>query len=325
MNTRSLRAGLLPHRGLREFVRLAAEATGVGVAASVALLLAALLIASAADAATPETPSSGTLLLQGDGAPVAAPLLATDVAIDVSGVVARARVTQRFVNPSHDWREAVYVFPLPDDAAVDHLDVRVGTRRIVGVIRERGAARKVYEEAKQSGRKAALVDQERPNLFTTRVAAIGPGEAIEVAIEYQQTLRFVDGAFSLRFPLAITPRYIPGTPLAMPIAFDGWSPDTDVVDDASRITPPVVHPDYGKVNPVTLVGGHRRGGSPRQDRQPLPPGARDRSTRSSLHAGPRRAGARGPRLRDRVGARTGERARRGRVRRGARRPGLRTW
>ncbi len=253
MNTRSLRAGLLPHRGLREFVRLAAEATGVGLAASVALLLAALLIASAADAATPETPSSGTLLLQGDGAPVAAPLLATDVAIDVSGIVARARVTQRFVNPSHEWREAVYVFPLPDDAAVDHLDVRIGTRRIVGVIRERGAARKVYEDAKQSGRKAALVDQERPNLFTTRVAAIGPGEAIEVAIEYQQTLRFVDGAFSLRFPLAITPRYIPGTPLAMPIAFDGWSPDTDVVDDASRITPPVVHPDYGKVNPVTLA------------------------------------------------------------------------
>jgi Ca-activated chloride channel family protein len=252
MNTRSLRAGFLPRRGLREFVRLAAEAAGVGLAASVALLLAALLIASAADAATPEAPPSGTLLLQGNGAPVAAPLLATDVAIDVSGIVARTRVAQRFVNPSHEWREAVYVFPLPDDAAVDHLDVRVGARRIVGEIRERGAARKAYEDAKQSGRKAALVDQERPNLFTTRVAAIGPGEAIEVAIEYQQTLRFVDGAFSLRFPLAITPRYIPGTPLAMPIAFDGWSPNTDVVDDASRITPPVVRPDHGKVNPVTL-------------------------------------------------------------------------
>ena len=253
MHTRSLRAGLLPRRGLREFLRLAAEAAGVGVAASAVLLLAALLIASAANAATPATPSSGTLLLQGDGGSVAAPLLATDVAIDVSGIVARARVTQRFVNPSHDWREAVYVFPLPDDAAVDHLDVRVGTRRIVGVIRERGAARQAYEDAKQSGRKAALVDQERPNLFTTRVAAIGPGEAIEVAIEYQQTLRFVDGAFSLRFPLAITPRYIPGTPLSMPIAFDGRSPDTDVVDDASRITPPVVHPDEGRVNPVTLT------------------------------------------------------------------------
>ena len=253
MNTRSLRAGLLPHGGLREFVRLAAEAAGVGLAASVALLLAALLIASAADAAAPETPSSGALLLQGQGEPVAAPLLATDVVIDVAGIVARARVTQRFINPSGDWREAVYVFPLPPDAAVDHLDVRVGTRRIVGVIRERGAARKVYEEAKQSGRKAALVDQERPNLFTTRVAAIGPGEAIEVSIEYQQTLRFADGAFSLTFPLAITPRYVPGTPLAMPLAADGRLPDTDEVDDASRITPPLVHPRHGKVNPVTLT------------------------------------------------------------------------
>ena len=254
MSTReSARAGLFPRGGLREFLRLAAEATGVGLAASVALLAAALLIASAADAATPETPSSGTLLLQGQGEPVAAPLLATDVAIDVAGIVARTRVTQRFVNPSDDWREAVYVFPLPEDAAVDHLDMRIGARRIVGVIRERGAARKAYEDAKRSGRKAALVDQERPNLFTTRAAAIGPGEEVAVAIEYQQTLRFADGAFALRFPLAITPRYIPGTPLGMPLDLPGTAADTDVVGDASRITPPVVHPRHGKVNPVTLA------------------------------------------------------------------------
>jgi Ca-activated chloride channel family protein len=254
MSTRdTVRTGLLAHGGWREFVRLAAEAAGVGCAVSLALLCAALLIASAADAATPQTPSSGTLLLQGTGEPVAAPLLATDVAIDVAGIVARTRVTQRFVNPSGDWREAVYVFPLPEDAAVDHLDIRIGTRRIVGVIRERGAARKAYEEAKQSGRKAALVDQERPNLFTTRAAAIGPGEEVEVSIEYQQALRFADGAFSLAFPLAITPRYIPGTPLALPLADGGRLPDTDEVDDASRITPPVVHPRHGKVNPVTLA------------------------------------------------------------------------
>jgi Ca-activated chloride channel family protein len=245
--------GLLPHGGLREFARLAAEAAGVGLAVSVALLLAALLIASAADAATPERPAGGTLLLHGDGATMAAPLLATDVEIDVSGIVARTRVTQRFVNPSPEWREAVYVFPLPDTAAVDHLDMRIGARRIVGAIRERGAARKAYDEARQSGRKAALVDQERPNLFTTRAAAIGPGEEVAVSIEYQQTLRLADGAFSLAFPLAITPRYVPGTPLAMPLDAGGTSPDTDVVDDASRITPPVVHPRDGKVNPVRLT------------------------------------------------------------------------
>ena len=254
MSTRPFdRPRLVPHGGLREFARLAAEAAGVGLVASVALVLAALLIASAAEASAPEAPASGTLLLQGAGEPVAAPLLATDVAIDVAGIVARTHVTQRFVNPSGDWREAVYVFPLPEDAAVDHLDIRIGARRIVGVIRERGAARRAYEDAKRSGRKAALVDQERPNLFTTRAAAIGPGEEVEVAIEFQQTLRFADGAFSLRFPLAITPRYVPGTPLSMPLEAAGWSANTDVVDDASRITPPVANPRHGKVNPVTLA------------------------------------------------------------------------
>ena len=221
MNTRSLRADLLPHRGLREFLRLAAEATGVGLAASVALLIAALLIASAADAATPETPSSGTLLLQGDGAPVAAPLLATDVAIDVSGIVARARVTQRFVNPSHDWREAVYVFPLPEDAAVDHLR---RARRDAPDRRRDPRARRGAQGVRggeAAGRKAALVEQERPNLFTTRVAHDRPrrGDRSDDRVPADAALR--RRRVPLRFPLAITPRYIPGTPVAMPSAVDG--------------------------------------------------------------------------------------------------------
>ena len=111
---------LLRPGGLRDFARLAAEATAVGVFASLVLLVAALFIATA-EAASPDAPPTGTLLFKGGDATIPAPLLATDVRIDVAGIVARTRVTQRFVNPGDDWREGVYVFPLPEKAAVDHL------------------------------------------------------------------------------------------------------------------------------------------------------------------------------------------------------------
>ena len=243
---------LLRPGGLREFVRLAAEATAVGLFASLVLLVAALFIATA-EAASPESPTTGTLLFKGDDPTIAAPLLATDVHVDIAGIVARTRVTQRFVNPGPDWREGVYVFPLPESAAVDHLELRIGDRRIQGQIRERAQARQQYEQAKQQGRKAALVEQERPNLFTTSVAPIGPNEEVVVQIEYQQSLRYDSGSFSLRFPMAITPRYNPGTPLESASQGSGWAQDTDRVPDASRITPPVVPPSLGKVLPVTLT------------------------------------------------------------------------
>src|SRR5207344_3065346 len=103
---------------------------------------------------------------------------------EVAGIVARTRVTQRFRNPTAEWREGVYVFPLPDKAAVDQLRMQVGERIIEGQIRERGAAKATYEAAKREGKKASLVEQERPNLFTTSVAHLGPGEEVVVTIEF---------------------------------------------------------------------------------------------------------------------------------------------
>jgi Ca-activated chloride channel family protein len=230
----------LKHRapgGMREFARLAAEAAAVGVFASIVLVVAAALISSA-QAAVPDAPRGGTLLLRDGERSVPAPLVATDVRVSIAGIVARTQVTQRFVNTGSDWREGVYVFPLPESAAVDRLEMRIGARRIQGHIRERGEARREYDQAKTQGKKAALVEQERPNLFTTSAAAIGPNEEVVVAIEYQESLQFDSGAFALRFPMAVTPRYIP---------------PNDGVSDASRITPPVVHPADGKVLPVTLT------------------------------------------------------------------------
>jgi Ca-activated chloride channel family protein len=187
-----------------------------------------------------------------------APMLKTDVKITVTGTIARTTVLQEFTNPGReqdDWVEGIYVFPLPETAAVDHLMMRVGNRSIVGEIKERAEAKKIYEQAKQEGKRAGLVEQERPNVFTTSVANIAPGDRITVEIQYQESVRYDLGTYSLRFPMVVGPRYIPGTPVVMidqPPGI-GWSPDTDRVPDASRITPPVQHAAHGPINPVALT------------------------------------------------------------------------
>ncbi len=206
--------------------------------------------------------SRGSLLFKAsDGSYTPAPTLNTDVKISISGMVVRANVRQTFQNKQAQWLEGVYVFPLPEDAAVDHMRMEVGKRIIIGQIKERQAARHTYEKAKQQGKKTALMEQERPNLFTTAVANIGPGEKIVVEIEYQQILSYDSGQFRLRFPIAITPRYIPGHTSRDDIQHResvthfnglGWAMNTQQVRDASRITPPI-HRGDKKINPLSLT------------------------------------------------------------------------
>jgi Ca-activated chloride channel family protein len=231
-----------------------ALAASIALAVAIVLVATVMLLAGRAQAAQSEP---GALLLRNlDGVQARrAPLLSTDVTFRVSGMVARARVVQTFHNPSADWMEGVYVFPLPENAAVDRLQMHVGERRIEGEIRERGAARRVYEQARASGQRSALMDQERPNIFTTRVANIGPRELIAVELEYQQTLRYDGGRYSMRFPMVVAPRYIPGNLKVSATAQLGGSPNTDQVPDAARITPPVLRPEAGPINPVSIRVG----------------------------------------------------------------------
>jgi Ca-activated chloride channel family protein len=181
-----------------------------------------------------------------------APVQATEVTISVRGVLAEAVVVQRFTNPTDGWLEGVYVFPLPTEAAVHALRLEIGERVIEGRVAERAEAARVYAAAKAEGKKASLVEQERPNIFTTSVANIGPGETVAVLIEYQQMLRFADDGLELRFPLVVGPRFTPGAPLARAASGTGWAFDSDEVPDASRVTPPVVLPGAPPVNPVRL-------------------------------------------------------------------------
>lgn len=165
------------------------------------------------------------------------PLEHTDVTMDVSGSVLHARVSQRFSNPFEEPIEAVYVFPLPEDAAVNAMSMRIGDRVVQSQIMRRQAARETYEAARNQGQTASLLEQERPNIFTTSVANIRPGHPIEVTLEYVVNVPYESGTYELAFPMTVGPRFIPGTPTGA--SGTGYAPDTDRVSDASRITPPV--------------------------------------------------------------------------------------
>ena len=188
---------------------------------------------------TPGVMQTGSLLMRMSEGYVTATLLNTDVNIVVNGLVARVTVMQEFENSGAEWVEGVYVFPLPDEAAVDQMRLYIGDRFIEGEIREKEQARKEYEQAKSEGKKTSLVEQQRANLFTTSVANIGPGEKVIIEIEYLEDLQYDAGMFSLRYPMTLTPRYIPGQGLPDRKG-SGWSADTTLVDDASLITPPMV-------------------------------------------------------------------------------------
>jgi len=235
----------------------------LNILTSVGFILALVLIAVNVEAAAyPDDDFSentvtlsdihkGSLLYKSEtsGRYIIAPTLKTDVSMKVSGMVVRTKLTQRFKNETNEWLEGIYVFPLPESAAVDHMNLRIGNRTIEGQIKERVEAKRIYTKAKRQGKKASLIEQQRPNMFTNSIANIGPGEVVTVEIEYQQILKYDSGQFKIRFPTTITPRYIPGTKrinnlvnldLNEKITISnnsGWAFDTNQVPGASKITP----------------------------------------------------------------------------------------
>ncbi|MCC6859544.1 MAG: VWA domain-containing protein [Bryobacterales bacterium] len=168
------------------------------------------------------------------------PLKHTAVQAEITGFTARVNVTQVFQNPFRETIEAVYTFPLPNRAAVDSMVMLIGDRTVRGKIKRREEARAIYEEARSRGRTAGLLDQERPNIFTQSVANILAGQQVKITISYVETLNYEEGEYGFVFPMVVGPRYIPGRPAGQ--QGGGWSPDTDRVPDASRITPPVARP-----------------------------------------------------------------------------------
>jgi Ca-activated chloride channel homolog len=178
------------------------------------------------------------------------PLESVEVDARITALTSGVEVAQGFRNPYDVPLEATYVFPLPDRAAVTAFRMEADDRVVEGVLKERGQARHDYDQAVSEGRRAAIAEEERPDVFTMRVGNIVPGERVTVRLTLSQPLPYEDGAATFRFPLVVAPRYIPGTPLDGQPAGHGVVPDTDAVPDASRITPPVLLPGFP--DPVRL-------------------------------------------------------------------------
>lgn len=158
-----------------------------------------------------DTPGCGAMLakLPEEDKEIPLPLKHTDVKGQISGYIATVNVTQQFHNPYDEKIEAVYVFPLPQNAAINEFVMTIGERRIRGIIREREEAEKIYLEARRQGYVASLLTQERPNIFTQKVANIEPSRQIDVNIKYFNTLAYVDGWYEFVFPMVVGPRFNP--------------------------------------------------------------------------------------------------------------------
>lgn len=254
------------HGGLQRLIRLGLFLLMQGIAV-ILIGFAALFVsfepvwsatAQQVNLLQPGEARSGTLFLKDDDGTTEAVRLGIAVDITVSGPTLRARVTQAFRNSTSHWVEATYVYPLAAQGAVDTLKMVVGDRVIVGDIKERQQARAIYEQAREHGQKAALTEQERPNIFTNSVANIGPGETVLVQIEYQEPVHQSGNEYSLRVPLVVGPRYNPA-PIVQSVDLrpdgSGWGTATnDPVPDRGRITSPVLDPaQHAPINPTSIT------------------------------------------------------------------------
>ncbi len=158
-----------------------------------------------------DAPGCGALMavVPGKEKNVPVPLKHTDVRASISAYIATVDVTQQYTNPYDEKIEAVYVFPLPQNAAIGEFIMTVGERRIRGIIREKEEAKQIYEAARRAGHVASLLTQQRANIFTQKVANIEPGKSIDINIKYLHTLAYKDGWYEYVFPMVVGPRYNP--------------------------------------------------------------------------------------------------------------------
>lgn len=221
----------------------ARQRLGIGTVGLLVVVLGSFTCSQARAQNADDPAAGGALVFQDRAVATTLPALrlGTDMDVTVSGQTLRVRVTQAFRNTSRKWMEATYLYPLPDDGAVDTMKVVVGQRVIIGKIKRKEEARAIYDQAKAAGRKAGLVESERPNLFRTNVANVGPGETVLISIEYQAPVRQSGGEFAMRLPLVVGPRYVP------PVS-------ADAAADAARVTAPLAAPKLGRaLNPVSIT------------------------------------------------------------------------
>ena len=186
------------------------------------------------------------------------PLVALDLDVQIDGTTAHSTVSQCFKNVFTGPLEATYIFPLPPRAAVIGFRLMVNGAVIEGRIDERAKARADYDAAIARGQSAVIAEEERAGVFTVRVGNIPAGALARVEFTLVEPLAIDSLEATYRFPLVVSQRYCPGAAIDGDSTGDGINPDTDLVPDASRISPPVLLPGFP--NPVRLGIRARIGG-----------------------------------------------------------------
>jgi Ca-activated chloride channel family protein len=151
------------------------------------------------------------------------PLKETGATVNITGVIANVKVHQVYVNEGEGAIEAIYVFPASTQAAVHGLTMTIGERRIEARIQEKDKARAQYEQAKQDGRTASLLEQHRPNVFQMNVANIMPGDSLVVELRYTELLVPQEGMYSFVYPTVVGPRYNGETGTEVAAISGGWT------------------------------------------------------------------------------------------------------
>lgn len=187
-------------------------------------------------------PAPMSCLRSSEGHPV--PLLGVSLSGEVVGGAARLVVRQRYRNEERRPIEAIYTFPLPSEASIAGFAMECAGRRLEGEVKEREEAFRDYDEAIATGHGAALLDEERRNVFTASVGNLLPGEETVVEVAFVQALKADEGALRLMIPTLVAPRYIPGAPQGDRTGHGVREP-TDAVPDADRISPEIARVDYG--------------------------------------------------------------------------------
>lgn len=248
--------------------------SGVLTAAALPLLISALF---AGGGAPKDTNSSPYFFVQGDASAESFPLLSTDVKADIASTCANVVITQKYKNDGKKAIEAVYVFPLGTRSAVHAMQMKIGSRVIDAEINEKAKARQIYDEAKQQGKTASLLEQERPNVFTMNVANIMPGDIIEVAVSYTEILVPEEGKYAFVYPMVTGPRFTGESAknenwTASPYTKSGVEPSYDVsmevninsgmeVSGVSSSTHRISSSNDGNKSRVTFAPGEKRSGN----------------------------------------------------------------
>lgn len=171
------------------------------------LILTMLTLSCAAQVPEDDKTLSPYFFVQSDDDTDQLPLKSTSAIVNIAGVIADVEIIQEYKNEGKNPIEAIYVFPASTRAAVYHMEMTIGERVIIAKIEEKAKARQDYELAKQEGKSASLLEQQRPNVFQMNVANIMPGDLIKVSLKYTELLIPENGTYEFAYPTVVGPRY----------------------------------------------------------------------------------------------------------------------